>query len=43
MGTAIATLCAAHGYEVALCDNNAAMLESFPSRAVCTENFIRID
>jgi 3-hydroxybutyryl-CoA dehydrogenase len=34
MGTAIATLTAAHGYDVVLCDNDAAMLESFAARAL---------
>jgi 3-hydroxybutyryl-CoA dehydrogenase len=33
MGTAIATLCAAHGYRVALTDANADLLKRYPERA----------
>jgi 3-hydroxybutyryl-CoA dehydrogenase len=40
MGTAIATLCAAHDYDVALCDSNAAMLESFPARALPIAQYV---
>ena len=34
MGTAIATLCAAHGFDVVLADQNPAMLDSLPTRAI---------
>jgi 3-hydroxybutyryl-CoA dehydrogenase len=33
MGTAIATLCAAYGYHVALTDTNTELLRSYPERA----------
>jgi 3-hydroxybutyryl-CoA dehydrogenase len=33
MGTALATLCAAHGYRVALTDINADLLKHYPERA----------
>jgi 3-hydroxybutyryl-CoA dehydrogenase len=40
MGTAIATLCAAHGYDVALNDHNEELLESYNIRAASVAQWL---